>query len=497
MKNKRIKKRYITVFIVLLLFVVSLIGGRGIYPAFADTADNLNVLKELQKDSNFNADNYPYKEDDYSIYVIQIAESDRGNLYIYTYQPCQLSRYIIATDINMSLSESAEGTKLYDLVFVNTEGVFAKYLVKGVKAIDNPVRYYNITSIYRAWDKDIDTGTDNNNEINKKAFPVRNVYKITTENGVKIYSRNETYTVEILDPYSDYLIYTQNAGLPSIGSIQFSFNKWGMIDAHYIAFSTDWEIDRLRSATVFYRYRNSKLYYDEFLGFDCGGDVSYGEPLTDYAYPTYLDKFEISGNFWNNGITYNYSWDRIQTVAEFIATEKKLTDETKSNLSGKQWVLRFKETQRTQKETNILGYKKYVSNFTNIDYVSVLRLEFESDGTVYNLGTVCDMVSGDEFAGNEEEAKVTGIWDKIKAFFKDLFNDIDNAPWWVWLIVALVVLAVGLPILGVAVPAVGEVLLYAVKGIGYGIKYLFTGLWWLICLPFRGIVALIGKIKGE
>ena len=500
MQNKQVKSKFLHILVALIMLVITFSVGQGLTPAFAATHNNTNVLKDLQKDGNFNVADYPDNPKDYAIKVIQVAESDKNELFLYTYQPCQKTTYLVATDINMSLTDSTDDTKLYELILINTNATFAKYLVKGVTVNNNSVRYYNISSVYRAWDNAIDGTTGNNNTGEKKSFPVRSIYRVTTENGEKKYFHEPTYTVSIINPYSDYLIYTDFHGLPSIGSIQLNFNKMGFLDAHYIAFSTDWEIDRLMSATVTYNYRTGTGHYNTFLGFDCGGDLTYENPQSGYAYPTYKEKAEYSGDFWHNGIGFSYSWDRIQTVSEFIATEKGLTEETKTNLKSKQWVLRFLETKRTQTEGGILGYKKYTTNFTKVDRISVLRLEFESDGTTYNLGAVSDTVSGDDYAGNAEKVPHKDTWDKIKDFFKNLFNNLGKIPWWVWLIIALVILSVALPVLSIFFPIFGQILSMVFKAICTGLIWLCKGLFWLIGLPFKGIAALFnrkGKNKGN
>ena len=43
----------------------------------------------------------------------------------------------------------------------------------------------------------------------------------------------------------------------------------------------------------------------------------------------------------------------------------------------------------------------------------------------------------------------------------------------------------------------GQILTVVLKAIGIAFVWLCKGLWWLICLPFRGIAALVRKIKKE
>lgn len=46
-----------------------------------------NVLEDLQRDSSFSKENYPEKETDYSLQIIQLAESSDKELFVYVYQP--------------------------------------------------------------------------------------------------------------------------------------------------------------------------------------------------------------------------------------------------------------------------------------------------------------------------------------------------------------------------------------------------------------------------
>lgn len=229
MANKRKYKKLYKVFLTLLLLIIAFIGGRGVFPAFADTYGNTNVIQDLQKDGSFDINDYPDNPEDYSIKVIQIAESVSGDLYLYTYQPCQKTTYLVASDINMSLSESVDGTRLYSLTLINTSGVFGKYLVKDIEVNSDKVRYYNITSIYRLWDKTIDGEPDNDNIKNEKYFKVGKCFKAETVDGSVKYSCNGVDTVEIKNPYVDFLSYGQQSNWDYI----FGVTKWTDIHDGY------------------------------------------------------------------------------------------------------------------------------------------------------------------------------------------------------------------------------------------------------------------------
>lgn len=148
MTNKRrINSAYLAV-LALCLFVFGLFGGRQMLSAFAEEEKVYsNVLADLQKDKDFTSEDYPKNATDYSLQVIQIAESTNGELFIYVYSPCANVKPLIANEINMSLSESVDDTKLYSISLLNKNGVFGKYLVNGVLFQRN----FIVTTILRAY----------------------------------------------------------------------------------------------------------------------------------------------------------------------------------------------------------------------------------------------------------------------------------------------------------------------------------------------------------
>lgn len=469
-------------------FLSFLVGGVG--SAYAATTEYSDVLSDLTADRKFNPAEYPTNADDHKINLIQIAEGKAGNLFVYTYQPCQKTTPLMATFLNMSLSENAEGTKLYSLSLLNSNGVFCKYAVDNFTVSGEATRLYNITSIYRDWIKDIDEETGNDNTTESVAYKIGRLYRVKTESGKATYKCDPVYTVKIINPYSDFMLYITAASVPPIPSIKLSFDTLGMIDAHYIAFSTDWDIDRLNSATVTYTYCPCESDYETIFGFGDGeGNVTYGEEQIGYAYPTYEDKYEYeTPNSYL--IHYKYKWDRIQRVSDFLATEKDLREETKNNLADKQWVLRFLETERTQTTTGVLGFKKYHSTFTKVSNVAILRLNFDVDGKTYDLGTISDIVSGDNLPGNGDITQAQTFWEWL--------TSVTGIPLWGWILIGVaVLLVILLPVLSAICPAVGQVLLWIVKGVGFFVKYLFLGLWYIISAPFRLIAWLIGRKKND
>lgn len=415
------------------------------------------VLADLRKDSSFRAEDYPARADDYSISVIQVAESTAGELFVYAYQPCYPSRPLIATQINMSQSTSVDDTRLRSLTLVNCSGVFVKYRVEHFEKLAGMTRYYNITSIYRPWDAAIDEPGTAETETNQVAFAVGRLFKAEdTPEGVK-YSCTYVETIEIISPFVDFLEYSNG--------FQF-YPTW--CRSHYIAFSTDRRIDKLMEADVYYVSRKAikRVHTLE--------EITYEDPVEHIETICGEDK---GGNAADGWFSKKYEWNRIQSVSEFIAGEK-LTDKTKENLKGKTWVLRFAETEitRVDSPSGIIGSS--TTYYTDISQVTILRLKFITAGKTYNLGAVSNQVTGDDNPGNTNTNELD---------FFGWLERITGVPQWVWKALAVIIpLAILLPVLSAIFPVVGEIL-----------KKVFQGLWWLICLPFRGIKALIDRSRSN
>lgn len=500
-------KFYITAALIgaIIFIFLFFIGGVRLShaaPVYAESAGYTNVLDDLKKDPNFNENEFSEKNDDYSLQVIQVAESENGLLFLYVYQPCFNSKKLFATGVNLSIFEVANGTQLYNLTFVNNSDVFCKYLLKDFKVSENSTRYYNISAIYRKWENDVDGETGNDNTANNKSYQVGAVFKVETIDGEKKYSKNPTYVVNIIDPYTGYFIYTASSPVPKPGLI--GGGSWEITDSHYVAFSTDWEITQLKNADVHYYYKSANGIANTFYGFDCGQTVEYGKEQNTTAFVSH-DKQETvdvgDSYFW--GTKKKYTFDTIQTTAEVIATEKNLTDATKENLQKRQWVLRFLTTERTQVETNILGYKKYKVGFTKVERVTVLRLEFDSNGKIYNLGAVSDTYTGSGKPGNAEEKepetllawleRMTGLSQKS---WKGIFIAVP----------ILIVIAILIPIFSAIFPVFGNCVVTVLKGLGNGVMlvfriianiiiFLLKAVIWVILLPFRAVAALFKKIS--
>ena len=358
------------------------------------------VIEDLSKDASFNAANYPSNEKDYSLFVMQLAESTDKELFVYVYQPSgdkvKASSINISTTINDDISFFN-----YSLELLNFEGTLFKYKVTNFEVKKDPVRYYAISSIYRPFDASIGDKKSGNNTINEVNYAVNKQYCFGEINGKPYVSCVDIETIVITDKFVGFVRYNDGFKL-----------YVGACDSHFVAFNTDKPIDKLLEADVYYTSQP----YSWLFALGVGQNETFGEKKDNYAYLKYTDKVEHTGDGFFAG---TYKWDRIQTVDDFINGENredvyhgavldvkvssKLTDEALNELKGKKWVLRFVETSYTL-SSGANGSTSTKS--TLIGNVTILRLKFETDGITYNLGVIDNKQTGSTEPSNSTDIKV-------------------------------------------------------------------------------------------
>ena len=217
MKIKRYIHRTLCVFGALILFLL-FVFQTAFSPVKADESEiaYTNVLEDLQKDENFNAETYPaitdkavLKENGYPLKVIQIAESTDKELFVYVYQPSASVKDFTATTIRMSMPTVGVDAvwRDYELTLLSKDGVFQKYKVEGVTVKEYSVRYYDITAIHRPFDETIDTPptTNTENTTNEVAFPVGQQWTALTIDGAVSYSMLEVEVITITNKVVGYI----------------------------------------------------------------------------------------------------------------------------------------------------------------------------------------------------------------------------------------------------------------------------------------------------
>ncbi len=460
-----VKKNKINYFILayMLLFLVLFVplSNFSFNYAYASDSYYTSVLSDLQKDTNFNKDLYPVIEGDYTLKVIQIAESYNNELFVYVYQPScslQASSINISTAINENLSY-----KNYTLSIIDSSGVFFKYLVNGLKVKQDALRYYDISSIFRKFDKSIDNDTGNDNTIDEVVFEVAQLWTACTVNGEVSYVRTVTEVVTITDKYVGFLRYPESFWLTGKSC-----------DSHFVAFSTDYDIDDLYEVDISFVTRTYKMTYDTGLLLDDSGVASICSGSYTYEYGEYVDNNETLSSDEETevytGIIFvtKHTWSRIESVSTFMADED-LTTSTINNVSDKQWILRFYESDYKQWADSLGSVVIYeYETGTRVSEVTILSLKFETNEEVYKLGVIDNKQSGDDVPDNEQLTFWGKIWKAILNFL--------NTYWWILLIILLPLIIILLS----CFKFIKNFLIF----IGKILFKILQVVWWIITAPF-------------
>lgn len=413
------KRILITILCFALIFVL---GGEVFFSAFsvkaeaAVEADSV-VTDDLRKDASFDVKDFPANVEDFSLQVIQIAESESGRLFVYVYRPSAKTKDLKAKYINMALCEVTEQKpdfSLYTLRFINSDGVFEKYEVENFTVSKETVRHYNIVSILRPFDEDFDDpakATDDTKEA--VAFPVGKCWSAGYYNDTLIYNCEQSKVVDV--------------EILSVGSIRYNngyvlFNN--SCDAHFVAFSiSNFEVEHIYNAKIRYDlYSFSHSYYFDQVFPEEPVEIEVKNveiKLTDYE-----TGFNQGGGLFG----YKYEWQRILTIDEFenqLSEFKNegisfLTDEYKENLGSAQFVFQFLETDYLLTSNTY----EYTNEFSKVSAVGVLQLHFvDTSGKVYNLGVVSDLVSDDGIPDFEVtiEDNIENKIEDLSALLKVLF----------------------------------------------------------------------------
>lgn len=408
------KKPVAILLLATIVLCIGLLPLQGTQIAWAAEESGSKVLVDLQKAENFNMDDYPLNPTDYSLEVIHIAESTENELLVYVYQPSGAKANLMATTISISTVVGPDiAPKFYDLEFLNSSGVFYKYKVKDFTVSSEATRVYSVVSILRPFIKDVDAEPGFDNTVSEVPFAVAKEY--TFYSGQDNYQMQVLDVVEITDKFVGYVIYS--AGIDWYGYDPYFdvLTSWYVTkNSHIVAFSTDKDIDKLLEAEVYYEHQT--YHHSLETSFTTKESKKFGTVYSETVVLSSEDKLTYNGE----GLLYATGIDvgRIQTVDEFIASvdidqqvysgafvdmsvSSRLTESAKAALSGKEWVLRFADTE-SREAADINGFFYYYST-TSIFNVSILRLKFETEGEVYNLGVVDNKQTGSNKPMNNYE----------------------------------------------------------------------------------------------
>lgn len=452
--TKAMKTKIISMFFVfVVVFCTVFTAVQMPVIAKAESITYSNVLDDLKKDKSFDESNYPTKADDYSLQIIQLAESVNKELFVYVYQPSGKSKNLKASSINISTTINDSISFLnYKLELLNYSGVFYKYKVKDLTVKDDAARYYAISSIYRPFDESIDKQASGGNTVTEVNYAVNKQYCFGEINGKPYVNCVDIETIVVTDKFVGFVRYMDGFKL-----------YVGACDSHFVAFNTDKPIDKLLEADVYYTTQEYGWSVTAFVG----ESEEFGKKADKYAYLKYTDKVEHTGGGLFAG---TYKWDRIQTVDDFIKGENreniyhgaiidvkassKLTDAALNELKGKKWVLRFAETSYYLNG----GQGSTVSLSTLVGDVTILRLKFETDGITYNLGVIDNKQSGSKDPSNETDIDIS-------------LNKRGKMILYLLMLILLIILLA--PIL----------------------PYILQAIVWVVSLPFKGISAAVKSTK--
>ena len=449
------KTRLVSIFLAFVLGICAVITTAAQTPlvARAESITYSGVMDDLKKDTSFKPENYPSKADDYSLQIIQLAESTNKELFVYVYQPSGKAKNFKASSINISTTINDSISYLnYKLELLNSSGVFYKYKVSGLTVKDESVRYYAISSIYRPFDESIDKQASGGNTITEVNYAVNKQYCFGEINGKPYVNCVDIETIVVTDKFVGFVRYPDGFKL-----------YVGACDSHFVAFNTNKPMDKLLEADVYYTTQEYSSSWAAFVG----ENETFGDKADKYAYLKYTDKVEHTGGGLFAG---TYKWDRIQTVDDFIKNEdreqifsgavidvkisSKLTDAALNELKGKKWVLRFTETDYTLWS----GQGSYGTFSTIVGDVTILRLKFETDGITYNLGVIDNKQSGSKDPSNETDIDIS-------------LNKRGKMLLYLLMLILLIILLA--PIL----------------------PYVLQAIVWIISLPFKGISAAVKSTK--
>jgi hypothetical protein len=358
-----------------------------------------DVIADLEKDKDFKQEDYPVVEKDYSLKLVQIAESTDGKLCVYVYQP---SGTLAASEIRFSTAIN-DNVKYrdYTLTLSSKSGTLSKYIVNDFEILPDALRYYDVSQLARAWNETVDSKPTDDNTVATVAYAVGQQWRASTVDGTVSYAMIESEVVTVTEKHVGYVSYSNGFFLVPLGRVE----------SHYVAFSTDRQIDKLMEADITYISKPYTLTESQTTG---GLRWTYGEETTVRDTVKAKEKVEHTGGIFG----YRHVWERIESVETFVEKED-LPNDTKTVLAKMKWVLRFTETEFDGGATSSNWWQRG----TKIDDVTLLRLQFETAGKTYNLGVVDNKQSGDLNPDNRPDKPfIFRLWDIIVAICTTIWN---------------------------------------------------------------------------
>lgn len=445
------------------------INARAVASGYTD------VLSDLSKDKTFDVSNYPDDPNDKSLQVISIAEGVRGELYLYVYQPCNATRDYRASYINMAneaLTDKNIKYQLYSLTWLNSNGVFDKYLVNGFNVKDDAERYYNIAGIYRPFEDD-----DDSNDLvavdtkQYKSYSVGQAWCAYYYNGALVYEMEKMNVFE-------YKVFATGSLRYKNGLIISNKVFDSATDSFYIAFGIgNFDVDKIFDADITYTLSTFRKYKPSHL-------ISETTVLIDSKPVTKtLTNSDTASNNAVGLLGKKYSWERIQIASVFKEQAQKdaneyFSPEETEALDKSQFVFRFEESYYEYEYDVDSGFMEEI--YSECSNFGILRIHFlTADGEFYNLGAVGDLVGVD----STPELDVS-IPDNIL----NTIEDLTDASFWqkIMMVLGIIILLLIIVIFSAPIKGFFKIILN-------GIRFLFQCIIAIVSAPFDFIVALLRK----
>lgn len=386
------------------------------------------VIEDFSKDNSFDLSDFPHDSTDYSLRVVQIAESESGELFVYVYQPSDATRELEASYINMSTSHYENLTQnfqLYSLTLVDSYGTLDKYLVNDFTVSSDLYRYYNIATIYRPFDAEIDDNLAGDDDISShKGYSVGKF--------IAAYNYNDSVKYEAKD------VSVVDVEINSVGIVRYSEGyilKQEYCDSHFVAFSVNnYDVTDVFDATIIYTICDYS--YSVGAGLDGTPHISNTQTITQD-----ITEYQKGTNSSGGILGYTYEWPRIQTIDEFNDMLEDHTNERivfdEGSLAEAQFVFNFLETDYSV--STGLGTSSFFSK--RVTDVAILRLHFATATGTYNLGAVSDIVSDDgkpDFVVDTED-NIQNNLEELMELINSIFDFLDE----LYSIVLIIILVLG------------------------------------------------------
>ena len=457
----KISKYVIGISLFLVVGVVCLVASIQVHASESD------VISDLMTDKSFDINDYPSINNDFSLQLIQLAETSNNTLVVYVYQPSHYTKDLTASHIDISYGFSQNGENLnptiYELEMLSTDGVFDKYLVKGFKVNTDIDRYYNIVSIYRKFDIDIDDLNDGLVD-KKKAYGVGQQWYCTTINDVVHYEMNTFTYLDVESVYTGFQSLSEGYKLKNL------INRSNACYSWYYIFNPKNLIVNGEKKSV-----NVKHIYDAELSFDIrtvrelrangGRRYTYGDWSTQKVELSDADKMTYNGG----GLSAkNFEWNRIMTATDFkkVIKDNKgtINDDLNSYLVDGNYVFSFYETDYSEDWGNVICL-----DYSEVQNTTLLRLHFlDTSGKVYDVGVVSDMLSANNKPSVSYGTKLDDLLASIGDWFKQLFE-----------ILGIIILVIVILCIASFITPVWNILCLILKGIFYALSLPFKLIKWV------------------